>query len=79
MNKNILPKLDLTTFILSVASAAFRELSANPVGLEVARQNIDLLELMQEKTKGNLSVDEAKLLEQLLYESRIRFMTATKE
>lgn len=47
--------------------------------LELAKQNIDLLELMQEKTRGNLSAEEARLLEQLLFETRMRFVEALKQ
>lgn len=71
------PKLDLTTFILSVSSAAFMGLGIRPPGevnLELARQNIDLLELLSDKTKGNRTPDEDRLLEQLLFETRMRFV-----
>ncbi|NDD90996.1 DUF1844 domain-containing protein [bacterium] len=44
--------------------------------LLMAKQNIDLLELMQEKTRGNLSLEESKLLEQLLFEARMKFVEA---
>lgn len=73
------PKLDFTTFILSVSSASFMALQGEGTGrpdLMLARQNIDLLELMHEKTRGNLSPEEAKLLEQLLFEVRIKFVEA---
>ncbi|MBU6374796.1 MAG: DUF1844 domain-containing protein [Bdellovibrionales bacterium] len=73
-------KLDFTTFILSVSSASFMALQgeggAGKPDLLMAKQNIDLLELMQEKTKGNLSPEESKLLEQLLFEVRIKFVEA---
>jgi hypothetical protein len=49
--------------------------SPNPT---LARQNIDILELIEQKTRGNLSPDEAGLLEGLLYEARMRFVEATK-
>ena len=84
-----LPKLDFTTFVLSVSSAALMELGIAPPGypaqedefkvnLEMARQNIDLLELLEDKTKGNLSVDETKLIEQLLFETRMRYVEVEK-
>ena len=44
------------------------------VDLELAKQNIDLLELMQEKTRGNRTADEDKLIEQLLFETRMKFV-----
>lgn len=75
-------KIDLTTFFLSIASAAYMGLGMAPRGseekpmenLELAKQNIDLLELMQSKTKGNLTTEENRLLEQLLFELRMRFV-----
>jgi hypothetical protein len=46
--------------------------------LPLASQNIDILELIAIKTQGNLTADEAGLLEGLLYEVRMRFVEATK-
>jgi len=80
MEKQI-PKIDLTTFFLSISSAAYMGLGITPTGsdegqidLELARQNIDLLELMQEKTQGNRTPEEETLLQQLLFEIRMRFV-----
>lgn len=91
------PKIDLTTFILSVASAAYMGLGIRPAGLgpagdreddsdgaeqvnlELARQNIDLLELLSEKTRGNRTPEEDRLLEQLLFETRMRFVEVQKK
>ena len=79
------PKLDLTVFFLSISSAAYIGLGLashdgqeKKVNLPLARQNIELLELMQEKTKGNLSADETKLLQQLLFELRMRYLEVEK-
>ncbi len=66
-------KLDFTTFVLSVSSAAFFALDQEK-DLEMAGHNIELLELMLEKTKGNLSPDEMRLIEQSLTQTRIRFV-----
>jgi hypothetical protein len=71
-----LHKLDLTTFFLSISSAAFMSLDSPKMNLELARQNIDLLELMREKTRGNRSPDEDKLLDTLLFETRMRYVQA---
>jgi hypothetical protein len=70
-------KIDLTTFFLSIASAAYMGLENEP-NLELAKQNIDLLELMQTKTKGNRSEEEDHLIDQLLLELRLRFVGKTK-
>lgn len=81
------PKLDLTTFFLSVGSSALMSLGMNQKGefdqkaanLEMARHNIDLLELLVEKTKGNRSSDEDRLVQQLLFETRMRFVEVQKK
>lgn len=49
------------------------------VDLDMARQNIDLLELVQKKTVNNLDADEAKLLERVLYEVRTKYCEASKK
>ena len=75
-------KIDFTTFVLSISSAAYMGLGFGPkedgkepqINLELAKQNIDLLELISEKTKGNRTPDEDRLLEQLLFETRMRFV-----
>lgn len=78
-----LPKIDFTTFLLSVSSAAYMGLGVSPTGegeinLDLAKQNIDLLELIEEKTKGNRTVEEDRLLQQLLFETRMRFVEVQK-
>jgi hypothetical protein len=81
------PKIDFTTFILSISSAAFMGLGLTPkpgaskpeLDLELAKQNIDLLELMKEKTKNNLKPDEEKLLDNLLFETRMRYLETQKQ
>jgi hypothetical protein len=77
--------IDFNTFILSVSSAAFMGLGLVPSpdgkkekNLSLARHNIDLLELIKDKTKGNLTAEEQKLLDQVLYETRMRFIEAQK-
>lgn len=73
-----LPKIDLSTFCLSISSAVFHHLGMNEdqseVNLPLARQNIDILELIYEKTKSNRTKDEDDLLQHLLFETRMRFV-----
>jgi len=73
-------KIDLTTFFLSIASAAYMafEGGEGKSSLELAKQNIDLLELMQAKTKGNRSSEEDQLIDRLLFELRLLFVEKTK-
>ena len=74
-----------TAFVLSLASTAaihFGDLpdpmsgqNAEP-NLEGATQMIEILELLHQKTQGNLTAEERQVLEQVLYELRMRFVTA---
>jgi hypothetical protein len=45
-----------------------------PVNLPAAQQMIDILALLEEKTRGNLSAEERQVLEQVLYELRMRYV-----
>ncbi len=79
-----LPKLDFSTFVLGVIGTTYVHLGDAPAPdgtepeLELARQNIDLLELLQQKTKGNLSGEEERLLAQALYDLRARYVEVQK-
>jgi hypothetical protein len=75
--------IDFYTFVLSLGSAAFVHLgdaphpeTGKPVepDLLVAKQSIDILAMLQEKTKGNLTEEEARVLDTLLTDLRIRFV-----
>jgi hypothetical protein len=75
-----LPSLDFSTFVLSIIGSAYVHLgdAPNPEGqgerdLALARQDIELLGILEEKTKGNLSGDEERLLEQALDDLRSRY------
>jgi hypothetical protein len=78
--------IDFPTFLLSIASAAMMGLGLAPrpdsgkteVDLELARQNIDLLDMIQAKTKNNLTAEETKLLERVLFEVRTKFVEVSK-
>ena len=48
-----------------------------PPNPEAAKFHIDLLEVLQEKTKGNLSDEETKVLDNVLYELRMHFVQVT--
>ena len=82
-----LPALDFSTLILSMASTAMVQLGvvAAPGGdapapdLDAAKQAIDILAILEEKTRGNLDDAEAKLLASLLYDLRVAYVDATKK
>jgi hypothetical protein len=46
--------------------------------LPAAQQMIDILSLIETKTRGNLTAEERQLLDQILYELRLRFVEANK-
>jgi hypothetical protein len=75
--------IDFYTFVLSLGSSAFVHLGDAPhpetgkplePDLLVAKQTIDILAMLGEKTKGNLTAEEEKFLETLLTDLRIRFV-----
>jgi hypothetical protein len=49
-----------------------------PPNLDLAAQTIELLAMLEEKTRGNLSAEERQLLDQVLYELRMRYVEARK-
>jgi hypothetical protein len=80
-----LPALDFATFILGLIGSAYVHLgdAPSPDGaperdLGLARHDIDLLGILQDKTKGNLTGDEERLLEQALCDLRMRYVEVTK-
>jgi uncharacterized protein DUF1844 len=80
-------QLDFSTFILSLTSSAFYHLGDMPdpttgqteTNLPAVQQTIDMLLMLKEKTNGNLTADEAKLLEQLIYELQMKYVAKTKK
>ncbi|HEY0840791.1 MAG TPA: DUF1844 domain-containing protein [Vulgatibacter sp.] len=79
--------IDFTTFVFSLGSSALIHLgdAPHPEGgqptknLELAKETIDLLAMLQEKTKGNLTPEEDRFLGALLYDLRLRFIDAAKK
>src|SRR5262249_47619805 len=49
------------------------------VNLDMARFNVDLLGVIEQKSKGNLSDGEQKLLDNALYETRMRFVSVASQ
>jgi hypothetical protein len=82
-----LPPADFAALVLSFASSALLHLglvedpqTGRPAekSLPLARHSIDLLELLEAKTRGNLSPDEAALLTNLLTELRVRYVECSR-
>ena len=81
-----LPAVDFHTFILSLGSSALLHLGEleHPDGgtarvdLPLAKHTIDIIAMLQDKTRGNLTPPEERLMESLLYDLRLRFVERSK-
>lgn len=86
-HKGRMPKVDFSTFVLSLGTTALYQMgemadpetrvigAADPL---IAQQTIDTLEMIREKTRGNLDEEERKLIDSLLYELRMRFVELSR-
>ena len=81
-NKQDLPKIDFSTFILSLFTAAEFHLGDIPdpetgefrKNLDMAKETIDIIMMLRDKTSNNLTKDEDKLLENLLSNLQMSFV-----
>jgi PBP1b-binding outer membrane lipoprotein LpoB len=79
-----LPEVSFSTFVYSLSTSALVHLGEIPEpitekmnkNLPLAKQTIDILGILQEKTKGNLNQDEENLLNNFLYDLRMRYVKA---
>lgn len=79
-------KIDFSSFVLSLSTSALIQLGKinDPItkkadkNLEAAKQTIDILSLIQQKTKGNLTSEEQSVLDSSLYDLRMMFIEANK-
>ena len=77
-----LPKINFATFIFSLNSSVLMHLGVidDPAtgkkvkNLPIAKQTIDILGMLEEKTQGNLTEDEAKMLKNILYDLRMIYV-----
>ena len=85
-NSGGLPEVTFSTFILSIGSSALVQLGEVPdpetgqtmENLLAAKHSIDILSMLQEKTKTCLEQDEQQLLDTLLYDLRMKYVMKTK-
>jgi Domain of unknown function (DUF1844) len=82
------PPVSFVAFILSLASNAavhFGDLpdpmtnETRPPDLDAAAQLIEIIAMLEEKTRGNLSAEERQLIDQILFELRMRYVEAKKD
>jgi len=82
-----MPPVDFNLFISSLGMQALMALGEleNPVSgkkekqLPQAKYLIDTLEMLQAKTKNNLDAQEVNMIETMLYELRMKYVTVSKE
>ncbi|MEN8211482.1 MAG: DUF1844 domain-containing protein [Thermodesulfobacteriota bacterium] len=82
--KDTLPKIDFSSFILSLYSSGLVQLgqvedpssAKKSVNLDLAKHTINIIAMLEEKTRGNLNEDEKNLLKTLLSELRVTFVKA---
>jgi hypothetical protein len=75
------------TLVLSLSSSALVQLGVAPApgesapaapNLPAAQQTIEILEMLREKTRGNLTPDEGRLLESVLHDLHLRFVESKR-
>ncbi len=79
-----LPQADFSTLIVSLYSTALVQMGDMPdpatgvrtKNLDVARQTVDIIDVLQKKTRGNLDSEEAQLISNLLHELKISYVKA---
>ncbi len=80
-----LPEINFTSFIFSLSTSALIQLGEieDPFtkkqlkNLPIAKQTIDLIGMLREKTKGNLTSEEGNILDNVLFDLRMRYVKAT--
>ena len=77
-----MPAIDFATFVISLNSSALVQLGIleepgtgqKTKNLPLAKQTIDVLVMLEEKTKGNLNRDEENILKSILYDLRMLYV-----
>lgn len=80
-----MPKLDFVTFVLSLyhSTSCHLGIAPNPEtqtceeNLPLARETIDILSMLQEKTQGNLTGEEERILSEILFDLRMAYVHKT--
>ena len=83
----VMPEVTFSTFVMSLNTSVLYHLGELPdpesgetfVNLDLARHAIDTLVVLEQKTKGNLTDEEAELMRNILYDVKMRFVNAVKQ
>jgi hypothetical protein len=82
-----LPEINFASFVLSLSSSALLHFGhiPDPItkkqerNLPLAKQTIDILGILKEKTEGNLTKDEEQLIDHLLHDLRLKYVEEKKK
>ena len=80
------PPIDFSAFVFSLARTALihlgleshPETGGEAANLEAARETIDVLGMLEEKTRGNLTPDESELISKMLYTLRMSYVEVAR-
>lgn len=86
VHRDELPSIDFSTFIISLSTQALMHLGEmiDPVtgnvekDVAVAKQTIDIIGMLSEKSRGNLDETEEQLVKEVLYNLRMRYVEAVR-
>jgi hypothetical protein len=86
-DKEPLPEINFSTFVISLSTQALMHLGeiGNPLSgkieadVPVAKQMIDILGMLKDKTRGNLNASEDRLMEDILFDLRMKYVEAVKK
>ena len=85
-DNDLLYEFGFSTFILSLSTSALVHLGELPdpitnkkeINLRLAKQTISIIEMLKEKTKGNLTEEEGSLLDNVLCDVRLKYLNQAK-
>lgn len=85
-NEEHIPEIDFASFVFSLSTSAYIHFGALPdpvsrkteKNLSMAKQTIEILGMLKDKTKGNLTQEEEALLDNILYDLRMRYVKESK-
>ena len=86
-SQDALPEINFSTFVIGLSTQALMNLGeiANPLtgkvemDVQVAKQMIDILGMLKDKTRGNLNASENQLTEDILFDLRMKYVEAVRK
>jgi hypothetical protein len=83
----VMPEVTFSAFIMSLNTSVLYHLGeikdpgtgTTEINYDLAKHAIDTLVLLEQKTKGNLTADEAEMLKNIVYDVKMRFVKAVKK